>query len=380
MLNWSDYECPERMAYAAWSAIAETHSGAARRLIRQAPTPMDALDMLGRWLDGADMPPAYRPIVERWASRVERMNTDELVDKHLDVGGFLLTPADAAWPNQVDDLDERSPIALWGRGTRLDLLTGPPAVALVGARASTAAGERLAAQWGQELSMRGIPIISGGAYGIDAAAHRGALAADGGTIAVMAGGVDRLYPRGNEELLWRIHDDGLIISEHPPGRQPSRIRFLERNRLIAALSKVTVVVQAALRSGALRTAREAHDLNRSVAAAPGAVTDVMHTGCNEAIRGGLATLVTRSSDIAELAGVSGQHLGAERQSSIPGILDGLDEIQARVYDALPKRQAALLPTIADIAGLTQAEVRAALGYLHAIGMVKATLHGYQRSR
>ena len=219
-------------------------------------------------------------------------------------GARLVTPEDDEWPAlplhalvlataaEPEDPKHQSartvapvpPLALWVRGPgRLDELADR-SVAIVGSRASTAYGEHVAGEFGYQLAERGWTVVSGGAYGIDAAAHRGALAAEGPTIAVLACGVDRPYPAGNGALLHRIAESGLVVSEWPPGAAPHQHRFLVRNRLIAGLTRGTVVVEAAARSGAVATANRARKLGKQVMVVPGPVTSAMSVGCHELLR------------------------------------------------------------------------------------------------
>ena len=172
------------------------------------------------------------------------------------------------------------------------------AIAIVGSRSSTAYGEHVAATLSAGVADAGWTVVSGGAYGIDARVHRAALAADGATVAVMAGGVDRLYPLGNADLLARVLETGAIVAEQPPGFPPHRSRFLTRNRIIAAAA-ATVVVEAAHRSGALSTAHHAAELGRPVGAVPGPVTSASSAGCHRLIRNG-AVCVTSPDDVLEM--------------------------------------------------------------------------------
>ncbi|OKL55129.1 DNA protecting protein DprA [Bowdeniella nasicola] len=397
---------PEVRAYATWSALTESGDGAALRLISR-HGPVDALDRVAHALrTWADVAPANRradsaclatataaapdataiaaidsAALKRWAPRFERLEIDSLLATHASYGGYLITPHDDAWPTRLADLGARMPLALWCRGPRTDTLAPAPApapIAIVGARAASTYGLHMARELAAELAMCGHPIISGGAFGIDGAAHRGALAADGPTLAILAGGVDRFYPRAHHDLLAAIEAAGLIISEHPPGRTPSRFRFLERNRLIAALSDATVVVQAAIRSGALRTARDASELGRQVAAVPGPVTDMASSGCHEAIRSQLATLVTDACEVRELVTPIGT-LDATKLSDAGGILDDLTPAQARVLDVLPPRGSLDISAIADEAALSVAEVRAALGMLTLANKATQIGHAFRRA-
>lgn len=209
-----------------------------------------------------------------------------------------LSPGGPDWPTQVDQLAE-PPRQLFtiGRPIRQPLLRS---VAIVGARQASGEGCATARAWAQELARLGYTVVSGGAFGIDAAAHEGALRGGGHTIAVLASGADVDSPRGNGRLLEAVRRHGSVVSEHPPGQPPARDRFLPRNRLIAALTPATLVVQAAHRSGALNTARSAAELHRIVMAVPGAVTDAAHVGCHELVREQVAILVTTPWQVAEL--------------------------------------------------------------------------------
>ena len=206
------------------------------------------------------------------------------------------------------------------------------AVAIVGTRASTAYGEHVAADLAAGLVERDVTVVSGGAYGIDGAAHRATLATDGFTVAVLAGGIDIPYPAGHAALLHRIGQQGLVVSEYPPGVRPARHRFLTRNRLVAALSGATVVVEAGARSGAANTAAWARALGRGVCAVPGPVTSSASVGCHALLRSG-AELVTRAADVVELIGRVGELAPDEQRPE--SALDGLGEAEQRVYDALP---------------------------------------------
>ena len=219
-----------------------------------------------------------RSALARWRARLPAVPQDAGLAVHAARGISLVCPGDPGWPAQLDDLGPSRPYALWVRGsTGLQALCGQP-VAVAGARAATAYGTHIAAEFASALATQGWTVISGGAYGIDAAAHRGALAAGGRTVAVLACGPDIAYPREHRGLLDAIAANTAVISESPPGTPPARERFLLRNRVIAALSRGTVVVEAGLRSGTLNTARHARDLGRSVMAVPGPVTSATSAG------------------------------------------------------------------------------------------------------
>jgi DNA processing protein len=215
-------------------------------------------------------------------------------------GWTLLTPSHDWWPGEALRRLDTPPFALWVRGN-LGLIADAHhmGVAIVGSRASTEYGNHVAMDFGVGLANRGWTVVSGGAYGVDVAAHRGALAAEGNTICVLPCGVDRPYPAAHKSVLDQIATVGALISENPPGTPPMRHRFLARNRLIAALSAGTVVVEAAERSGSLNTARHAKAQGRRLMAVPGPVTSVQSAGTNDLIRTGNARLVTSAVEIAE---------------------------------------------------------------------------------
>jgi DNA processing protein len=252
------------------------------------------------------------------------------------------------------------------------------AVAVVGARAATPYGERIATELGAGCTERGHPVVSGAAFGIDAAAHRGALGVGGPTVAVLACGVDRPYPRGHSGLIEQIAEQGAVVSEVPPGSSPTRWRFVERNRLIAALAQVTVVVEAGLRSGAAITAREATDLGRSVAAVPGPVTSPGSAGCHRLLRDG-AVCVTDAAEVVELLAPVGEQLvlphPVRREEH-----DGLPPGDSRIYDALPLGRGAGVASIARTAGLDLPSTTAALGRLEVLALAVREHGGWRRAR
>jgi DNA processing protein len=270
------------------------------------------------------------------------------------------------------------PLGLWVRGAgRLDEVV-ERSVALVGSRAATAYGEHVAGELAFQLAERGWTILSGGAYGIDSAAHRGALAASGATVAVLACGVDRAYPAGNAPLLHRVAESGLVVSEWPPGAAPHQHRFLVRNRLIAALTGGTVVVEAAARSGAMATAHRARDLGRPVMAVPGPVTSAMSVGCHELLRAeeGGARLVTCAAHVLEVVGRLGADLAppAERRTDRR---DGLSDVARRVLDACPVRVGVAPERLAAVAGCDVLDVLKVLPALELAELVEWTGTGWR---
>ncbi|MFE3829280.1 DNA-processing protein DprA [Streptomyces sp. NPDC059092] len=283
------------------------------------------------------------------------------------VGGRFVCPGDAEWPSQLDDLGPARPIGLWIRG-RPDLrIWSLRSVAVVGARACTPYGAHMAASLSSGLAERGWVVTSGAAFGVDGAAHRGALAADGATVAVLACGVDVVYPPGHAELVGRIAEQGLVIGELPPGDHPTRSRFVLRNRVIAALTRGTVVVEAEYRSGSLVTARCAQRLGRFTMGVPGPATSGLSAGVHELLRGE-GVLVTDAAEVVELVGDIGDLAPARRGPVLPR--DLLDPVSARVLEALPARGAADGREIARVAGTTADETLGRLYELHSLGFVE----------
>jgi DNA processing protein len=235
--------------------------------------------------------------MERWRVRLEELPDAEDVERFARQGIRLVCPGDPEWPARLDDLGDDRPYALWVKGNADLRFSCLRSVSVVGSRAATAYGSYVAAELASSVAARGWTVISGAAYGVDAAAHRGALGAGAPTIAVLACGVDKPYPAGHTELLDTIAAAGAVVSEWPPGRNATRLRFLLRNRVIAALSPGTVVVEAGERSGALNTARHARDLDRELMAVPGPVTSQQSAGCHTIIRDWGATLVTSAAQV-----------------------------------------------------------------------------------
>ncbi len=290
-------------------------------------------------------------------------------------GGRLVTPGDDEWPvlafaafgGARAKPQCRPPMVLWALGpVRLDE-AAERAAAIVGTRAATSYGEVVTSDLVGGLTERDVAVVSGGAYGIDGAAHRTALAAEGITVAVLAGGIDVPYPAGHSALLHRIAQHGLLVTEYPPGVRPYRYRFLTRNRLVAALAGATVVVEAGLRSGAANTAAWARQLGRPVAAVPGPVTSSASAGCHALLRAG-AELVTRAGEVVELVGRMGELADEPARPGTP--LDGLSPSERRVYEGLPGRGAATVDEIAVAAGLAAEDVLGPLALLEMSGLVE----------
>lgn len=290
------------------------------------------------------------------------------------IGARYVVPGDAEWPSQLDDLGDATPLGLWVSGAGDLRLLALRSLSVVGARAATSYGESLAREVGAHCAESGWLVVSGGAFGIDAAAHRGALAVDGATACVLAGGVDVPYPRSHSDLLARIRDAGVLVSEAPLGGAAMRHRFLTRNRIVAGLSRGTVLVEAAVRSGGRSTVREARELRRVVMAFPGPVTSPMSAGCHVVIRDEGVHLVTSPREVlALIEGRLDMEGRAEAESE-----NALDWRARRVLDAVPARRPAPLASIARLAGLGLAEAMTALGTLDALGLVRRAGDGWAR--
>ncbi|MER8035920.1 DNA-processing protein DprA [Streptomyces hydrogenans] len=309
-----------------------------------------------------------------WRHRARTTTPEADLDHITRLDGRFLVPGDPDWPTQLDDLGDARPVGLWTRGPAPLRTWALRSVALVGARACTPYGAHTAAELATGLSRHGWIVVSGAAYGIDGAAHRGALAADGATAAVLASGVDTPYPRGHAALLDRIAHQGLLIGELPPGSHPTPSRFILRNRVIAALTRGTVVVEARHRSGSLVTARAALRLGRHTMGVPGPVTSALSAGVHELLRGG-ATLVTDADEIVELVGAIGDLAPARRGPVLPR--DLLDPAAAQVLEALPVHPPAPTAEIARRAGTGPDEALARLYELHALGHAERDGDGWR---
>lgn len=289
-------------------------------------------------------------------------------------GARLVTPDDEEWPGwALLGLDQAStsvrggaPLALWVRGPGSLAEAASSAVGLVGSRAATAYGEHVSTRMASDLADRGVTVVSGGAFGIDGAAHRGALAAGGLTVAILACGIDRDYPSGHARLLREIGEAGLVVSEYPPGTTAAKHRFLTRNRLVAALSAAVVVVEAGRRSGATNTAAWARKLGRPLGAVPGPITSAMSVGCHQMIADGQATLVMDADSILALIRATG-HDNFVR--SAPSATDDLPTDEFEVIEALPASGGLTVDEIAFSAGRPVTVVLAALARLELKGLV-----------
>ncbi|MEU9658758.1 DNA-processing protein DprA [Streptomyces chartreusis] len=294
-----------------------------------------------------------------------------------EAGVRFVCPGDVEWPGQLDDLGDARPVGLWVRGPAGLRMWALRSVAVVGARACTEYGAHMAATLAGGLAERGWVVVSGGAYGVDGAAHRGALGAGGATVAVLACGVDRPYPRGHTQLINRIAEQGLVIGELPPGDHPTPSRFIVRNRVIAALTRGTVVVEAAHRSGSLVTARAAQRLGRHTMGVPGPATSGLSAGIHELLRGD-AVLVTDAAEVVELVGDMGELAPERRGPVLPR--DLLEPAARRVLAALPGRRAARADEIARGAQTTRDDAVARLYELRSLGYVERHGDGWKLTR
>ena len=371
-----DEAATEVYARVAWSHVAEPGDADAGALIgalgpavaldtvaRSVPTPVGELDGL-----------AARHAWARWRPRLDGDAVFRSLRAAHRIGAMLITPAASDWPESLNDLGAHAPVAVWVRGT-VDAWRST-AVAIVGARAATSYGEHVAADLAAGIGAYGGAVVSGAAYGVDGAAHRAALAVGSPTVAFLAGGVDRAYPRGNSALIERIAEVGALVSELPPGAAPTKWRFLQRNRLIAALGAATVVVEAGWRSGSLNTAGHAVSLGRPLGAVPGPVTSAASAGCHRLLREYDAVAVTGADDAWELVG----GLDARDVERADGATGGpRTDAATRVVDALSTRAGRSTDEAARGAGLSVAETGSLLGLLELEGRVRRDDRGWRRA-
>nr|WP_286157413.1 DNA-processing protein DprA [Streptomyces somaliensis] len=358
----------ERAARAALCRVIEPGDGHGGRWLRELG-PVELLRRLtAEPYRSGSLTGASERRVQGYLARAARVRPEQDLELVGGLGGRFVVPGDAEWPSQLDDLGDARPVGLWVRGPADLRRWALRSVAVVGARACTPYGAHMAAVLGAGLAERGWVVVSGAAFGIDGAAHRGALGAGGATVAVLACGVDAAYPRGHAGLIGRIAQQGLVVGELPPGDHPTPARFLLRNRLIAALTRGTVVVEAAYRSGALATARDAQRLGRHTMGVPGAATSGLSAGVHELLRDG-AVLVADADDVVELVGAIGELAPDRRGPVLPR--DLLDPLTARVLDALPRPgRSATVPDVAAGAGTSVDDALGRLYELHALGYVE----------
>jgi len=402
----------ERYARAALTYLAEPADRWLAQLLREhgAAGALDAIKAYGAAAaNGLDprsgKAHAMKAAMERWRVRLPELPGPDQVLAFRESGIRLIAPGDPEWPGQLADLGDDQPYALWLRGNADLRFSCLRSVAIVGSRAATAYGSYVAAEFAGSVAARGWAVVSGGAFGVDAAAHRGALSADGVTVAVLACGVDVPYPSAHAELFDAIAAQGVLVSEWPPGRHVSRLRFLVRNRVIAALATGTLVIEAGQRSGALNTARHARDLRRRLMAVPGPVTSDLSAGCHHIVREWQGVLVTSAAEATEhlspvgatigaTAGAepyggalssqddapAGSRLAGGRQASPVIPRDLLDTESATVLDAMPSRGGLGTLRVAQRAGLAPAATATCLGRLATAGFVERCDDGWRLRR
>ncbi|MWA13916.1 DNA-processing protein DprA [Streptomyces sp. BA2] len=364
----------ERLARVALTRILEPGDEVGGRWLRES----GAVEVVRRLVEGEELLDGVTPV--RWEglrARAGKARPERDLAVARDAGVRFVCPGEAEWPVQLDDLGDARPVGLWVRGQPSLRIWALRSVAVVGARACTEYGAHMAAGLGAGLAERGWVVVSGGAYGVDGAAHRGALGAGGATVAVLACGVDRAYPRGHAELLRRIAEQGLLVGELPPGDHPTPSRFILRNRVIAALTRGSVVVEAAYRSGALATARSAQELGRFTMGVPGPATSGLSAGVHELLRRD-GVLVTDAAEIVELVGDMGELAPERRGPVVPRDLLAPDA--ARVLAALPGRGSVSAREIALGAGTGADEAIGRLYELRSLGFVERHGDGWQLTR
>ena len=367
---------PERLARAALSRLSEPGELRLTSLVAE----LGAGQVYELLREQQDVKGVYSDV----AQRLRELDPERDLSRAADAGIRFVIPGDEEWPEELEDLVAGGtvvgrggpPLGLWVRGPLSLREVTRRAVAVVGSRSATTYGADIAGQLGAELAAAGVTVVSGAAYGIDVAAHRGALAGRGPTVAVLACGVDRVYPAGNGAVLDFIARTGLIVSELPPGCAPTKLRFLSRNRIIAALSRGTVVVEAAVRSGALNTAHWASRMGRVLMGVPGPVTSAPSEGVHELLRVGEAHLVTKGAHVLELVSPSGTHVG-ETPRGPECARDRLTVVQQQVLDAVPVARPAPTASVARTAGLSATVAHQALEHLSGQGLVEALDEGWR---
>lgn len=356
-------------AAGAWTAVVEPGEAVAGAVVES----LGAHDALESLL--LDAPPSRRrELLEAYARWRVRARADLLVLAFRNaarLGARLVVPGDDDWPQGLADLGVHAPLALWALAPDGPLPAVARSVAVVGTRDPTSYGVQAAQDIGCGLADRGFALVSGGAAGIDRAGHLAALASGSTTVAVLAGGPDRLYPRENTQLLHRIAREGVVLSEMACGSSPMKQRFLSRNRLIAAMTRVTVVVEAGVPSGAINTAAHAGELGRPVAVVPGSVYSSASAGCHKLLRDYAAVLVRNAADVAELA------RDPDASVALEGVDLPLDPLERQVLEVLGRSP---LPVgeIARRAGLDRGDAAAALALLSLTGAAAETARGWAR--
>src|SRR5699024_5334888 len=319
--------------------------------------------------------------IERWRRRKKYLKPDQALGYIARIGGRFITPEEEQWPAALADLGVTEPLGLWLLGNG-DIPSAETTLGLVGSREATHYGEKATKMLAIKARQKGITVLSGGAYGIDAHAHRQALAVEGQgvpTVGVLAGGLDSLYPAGNTDLLRKITRDGVLVTEMPPGMRPNRYRFLNRNRLIAALSAATIVVEARYRSGALNTANHAHELGRIVGAIPGPIQVPTSAGCHRLLKETPALLI---DDPVDLEAVFRPLEAVTRSSSEPTEsrpYDFLDVEEMLVFEALPVKARTNIEQLCSITGLAVPRITGILTKLVRHNLANLSDTGWRKS-
>jgi DNA processing protein len=289
---------------------------------------------------------------QRWLPRLSKSRLEHLFSQSAALKLKLVTAEDANWPTGLGDLQDSAPLMLFVEGDPVKLTKLSQAVSIVGSRLASSYGLQVTSSLVRELAQVARPTVSGGALGIDAQVHRSSIEQRISTVAVMAGGMDRKYPSANFKLFKQVIDQGVLLSEMPPGVAPTRWRFLQRNRLIAALTPITVVVEAGNRSGSIRTANNALELSRELYAVPGSVLSGTSLGTNALIADNKAQIL---SDLKCFATGSLSISNQRIESAIAN----------RAQDAIRESGFPSLPEVAKLAGLTLSESELALRELTA---------------
>jgi DNA processing protein len=384
---------PELTARVIWSVLAEPGDGVAGRLVaelgaadslrlvfrgesfpsaaeaRRAASAVAAAVHAAYRARGLEPPAGVRAGFLRWQPRMVGRLIGAVFEMVAASACELIVPEDRQWSPGFAGLGEHAPLLLWALGN-VELLAGfERAVAMVGTRAATGYGTHVATEFAAELAERGWTVVSGGAYGIDAAAHRAALATTGRTIAVMAGGLHGFYPAGNVELIARIAREGLVVAEVPFGTPPTPFRFLARNRMIAAMTSATVVVEAGARSGSINTANHASALGRPIGAVPGPITSPSSAGCHGLLREHRAEVAASVDDVVRLA-------HGELDPGPEPLADPEDPRFGRVLTALSGRSPRSVAAVAARSGMGESETAGLLGVLLLDGAARKTDEGW----
>lgn len=352
----------ELLARIAWNYAVEPGDRVAGLLIRALGTEAAMAKVLSDSTEPVEdlSRDELRHAFARWQPRLVPGRASNLLGEAARRGVFPITPADADWPEAFDDLGNHGPLILWGIGERNVLKSLTKIVSIVGSRTITAYGKWATTEIVSHLTDLGVATVSGGALGVDAVVHRSSLRFGGFTIAVMAGGLFNPYPAGNMELFDQMGRTGLMLSEMAPDAKPTRWRFLQRNRLIAALGRAVIVTEAGYRSGSINTVNHALDLDRSVFALPGPVNSPSSAGCNRLIAEGKAQIITDFDDL-------GVKLGF--RAEVDRVPHPLGQLELRLLDVLNNRYQDE-STLLALAGFSPGELRMAIGGLELLGLIR----------